>query len=298
MARQHKRRREKRSEQNSDHKGEKHSHHDKRKVLMYDLWANIAFQVVSLFVFAICLGFFFYYLNKGQQIVATWLGFATWVCMGLAAALFAHSWFLSHQSAPAFLLEPEASVIMDTKGVTGNRFWVSYRSGYGDTASPVDVFMFLRIVNLQSVQTQVLKLAVEAKLGDRPWLKLVHIPQVGTQAYFGGDLTHIRRVDLSRTGLDYLLQQRLLQPHEPVRGWAFFEVPGDYSAPNGMTIQYRISITDTAGTSFVYTTAAETLGSKSMLPGGSDAAQPKYLEIREWANISASRIKNYSDPVR
>jgi len=266
---------------------------------MVELFTGLGFQIASVFLFAVFLALLFYFL-KEKPVVAVWCGFGAWASMGLAGALYIHSWLVPRQ-IPATRQEPfhvaiELSMVSDQKGFTGNRFWVAYRSGYGDTVSPVDIPMFIRIVNLQSVPSEISEYKVEMRLGQSEWIKLVNIPVRGNEVFFGSDLTRIRRIDVTPNALDYLLSDRSIQPHETVRGWALFESPTQYFAPMGTEIQYRMTFRDSAGIGSIHMFPVEkTIGPQP--PGSSDTVQSRLLYVKEWRDISAFHQKYYHEPV-
>src|SRR5262249_36093275 len=64
------------------------------------------------------------------------------------------------------------------------------------------------------------------KLGeDGGWIKLNTISLRGREIFFGNDLSHIRRIDMTQNGIDYLLENKAIQPGETIREWALYEVP-------------------------------------------------------------------------
>src|SRR5262249_35873633 len=114
---------------------------------------------------------------------------------------------LQVQDKDAFAFAIELSGVSERKTLSGIHYWVAYESGHGATVSPADIFMFLTLVNLQPVPSTISRLRIEMKLGeDGGWIKLNTIPlRGGHEIFFGNDLSHIRRIDMTQNGIDYLL---------------------------------------------------------------------------------------------
>ncbi len=240
-----------------------------------------------------------HYFKRRSKTIRIGLTLTVWilVAVGLLAAL--GLWRTAPnglRDSDLFAVEVATALVQEEKTLDGARFYLAYRSGHGDTVSPVDVTMFLTVVNLQQDQVMIQSLSVEMNLRGR-WTKLVRLIPRGGEIYFATDGLHkTRRIDVRANGFDYLIQERYIQPRETVRGWAFFEIPGDFKAPQGTEIQYRIMIRDTTGRDFVYTSAVQALGAKPFVPG-SDAAQPMDLHVKEWTDLSKFHKKFYSEPV-
>lgn len=238
-----------------------------------------------------------HYFRKRSRTVRAFLTLAVWILV--VGGLFLASGFWRAKSDDAsepFAVEVETTFVQEHKTLDGARFYLAYRSGYGDTVSPVDVTMFLKVVNLQQTRVMVQSFSVEMNLGGR-WTRLVRLIPRGGEIYFATEGLHkARRIDVRPNGFDYLIQDRYIEPRETVRGWAFFEIPENFKAPLGTGVQYRVKIRDTAGREFVYTSPKEVLGSRPLAPG-SDVAQPRDLHVKEWADLSGYHKKFYSQPV-
>lgn len=197
-----------------------------------------------------------------------------------------------------FFVEIEASVVHERKGFTASRVFIGYRSSYGDTLSPVDVSMFIKLVNLQQVPSMIERLRVEMKLDDSEWIKLVNIPLRGSTVFWAGPegFKKVRKIDPTNS-LDYLLADRPVQPHETIRGWVYLDMPTDYFAGEGTRIQYRVTARDSAGATLVYVTPTSVSTARVAPPGTSDYIQtiPWHI-LPGYADISSFHRKYYSEP--
>jgi hypothetical protein len=256
-------------------------------------------------------GAVWYFLSQKMFHVALWVGFAGFVVFGLVVALFVRNEIIKNETAPAsqirppggearppFFVEIEKAFLEPQKKFEGTRFWLAYKSGYGDTVSPISLTMFLRIVNLQKVPSEIERYVVEMKIGDTAWVKLARMDVREGEVFFAVDgLKRTRRIDVRPNGLDYLLGDKALKPHETVRGWVFYEIPDNYIILDGMSIRYSITVRDTAGVQFSYTPPEETASSKLAPPGTNDAAQSQPWYVREWRDLSSFHQKYFSEPI-
>ncbi len=133
------------------------------------------------------------------------------------------------------------------RGTRSGVFWSTYKSKYGDTMSPAQLAIYIEIINLQNVPAAIDSYSVEALNAQNQWIRLTRV-NVGLGDLFlcfeGGDLRHAKKVD-TKNSFDYLLENKTLPPHEPVKGSAFFELPEDIQ----QTTPYRIHVEDALGMS-------------------------------------------------
>ncbi|HJP93176.1 MAG TPA: hypothetical protein VJ875_14555 [Pyrinomonadaceae bacterium] len=112
----------------------------------------------------------------------------------------------------------------------GSWFWIVINNTEeGDIASPVQVALAFRLVNLKSIPTTIQAYTVEAKNYQDEWVRLATVDVRNNDLYatMGArdldDLTGIK-MNMAHTCFDSLISQPI-PPYTPIRGWAFFQVP-------------------------------------------------------------------------
>lgn len=174
-------------------------------------------------------------------------------------------------------------------------WWVTYRSMYGDTVSPVDALLILRIVNLQDGQSSIQKYSVEVQNQDGSWAHLRRITPLGSTFYNTrekGDLKTAREIDFSRNALDLLIFNRDLAAGATVRGWAFYEAPQNFKPVPSSPIQFRIIIRDSKNDEVTILSASKQNSLGDSLGGG------WFRVTGVTRDISGFHRKRYSEPVR
>jgi hypothetical protein len=200
--------------------------------------------------------------------------------MGLCSALGMAAWRYRKQARAE---QQEAgdgfSVILENKlvsfggdYVTG--FWLEQPGPNGCMLSPAQMVLFFRITNLKPFSTMITHFSVEGSFFNswRPLTKLkIQTGQILWVSRKGLPLTCTRGVpinfpepqgegsllnsriadeDFERacvvelSTLDSAIANRDLVPHQPIRGWAFFQVPDSAS------VNIRVNITDEVGKLF------------------------------------------------
>ena len=235
-------------------------------------------------------------MNKQKLVILS-------AAIGLCLLILIVALIMIRQLSPArpdpFSVEIELAALSEKRGFWGNRFYVGYKSGYGDTLSPADVTMFIKIVNLQQVPSMIERFRVNIKLGDHEWMRLVHLPLRGNSVFWVGPEALQKAIGINpANGLDYLLAEKSIQPHEPIRGWAYLEVPKDYSAPDGTIVQYRVEIQDAAGISFEYSQPGLPATKKTAPPGNSDQIQSMpWLVLPGYRDVSLFHLRYCNQPI-
>lgn len=114
-----------------------------------------------------------------------------------------------------------------------NQFYVTYTTPDGTWLSPVDITMFLRLVNLQSFPTAIQELAFEMKVGNYDWVRLASIWTNTVRLFWVGDTDGLKKCREigTDTALGVLLQNKTLQSHETVRGWVSLDAQKPYLRP-------------------------------------------------------------------
>lgn len=142
---------------------------------------------------------------------------------------------------------------------------VGYNSSHGKTLSPVNVFLYMRLENLQQHPSMIAEYGVEMKSTDGKWVMLKRIDTRPVTLYYIGGVDSPAMVEGVKAGfnnaqvldkkdaLDVQLenQKLLLQPRQPVIGWAAFEYPENTSFTIRFPMDYRVTIKDTLGTKWV-----------------------------------------------
>lgn len=97
--------------------------------------------------------------------------------------------------------------------------------GHGNVVSPINFALYVQIVNMQNVQSQIKAYSVEgAPTSDGPWKMLLRIPVGNGELYGvrGNKLTEVT-VWQHRNDLTSVLTATAFAPHETRFGWVFFE---------------------------------------------------------------------------
>jgi hypothetical protein len=187
--------------------------------------------------------------------------------------------------SPPFYLEVELTLIRDEKSLSETGLWLSHMHEGRQVVSPVDVWMFLRIVNLQSAPSLIDQISIEMQIEDGPWQHLSRMWADSGRAFFAvSGLRRSRWIDFRQSGLDYLAKNHPMAPHEVLRGWLLLSVPGDYRAPVGTAVRYRIIVKDMAGAEFTYLRDREAIGARGI---DLDEAQSKPIVVGKRADMSS-----------
>ena len=147
---------------------------------------------------------------------------------------------------PAFAVAVETSYAGNSRDASQIFFTYTQR-----WISPAPIALFIRIVNLQQVPTNIRLLKVEIlstkhKWFPDSWLEPTHIPDDVALIWVSPLPTPARRLTLIGPRLIPILELRPIQPSETVTGWVLFDVPLEYdSAPQPPV--FRITVRDTAG---------------------------------------------------
>jgi hypothetical protein len=206
----------------------------------------------------------------------SWLRSFLW-SLGVTIVLFIGFYFVVRENAPhntaAYRAEVVGSIYSAQRTLSGFNVWYAHHSKFGETLSPVQLVLCLRIVNRQQVTSVVKDHSVDLQMSDGAMAHLLRMnlqygqlflgpalnPHVGQIVFFSdvrlggepvpqGDI--ISKVDVAGDALDTLLKDHPLSPGETVHGLALFEVPPDAMSSLGKG-QMVITIEDTAGTRFI-----------------------------------------------
>jgi hypothetical protein len=198
---------------------------------------------------------------------------------------------------------------IDVAWVAQGREWmadicVGYNSSHGKTLSPVNIFSYMRLENLQQHPSMISEYGVEMKSTDGKWARLKRIDTRPVILYYIGGVDSPAIVEgvkagfknaqiLDRKdGLDVQLENQkfLLQPRQPVVGWAAFEYPENTSFTIAFPMDFRMTIKDTLGVKWseIVTVGEPNKTSNSVL-------WSKFTFVGQ-EDVSAFHRKSYSDP--
>lgn len=124
--------------------------------------------------------------------------------------------------------------------------WIVYQGAYGNSASPANMALFVRITNIQQKEDTIESITYEALgLNTGRWEKLTHLPLLTSRACYGfGDLQGASMLDFSQNGLDIQLSNRAIKPNESVRGWQLLEYPDGFALSG---VPLRCTVRDILG---------------------------------------------------
>ncbi len=180
-------------------------------------------------------------------------------------------WAYMHSRPPA-AFDAKIGTVVDL----GPLFWVVKEN---QTVCPAPVGLFLDITNLQNFRVMIDDFRVDALDADEKWVTLPHvIIYPGSHLYQNPNPS---RATLVETDLiDQMVENFNLEPHTPLRGWAFFERPFDYPFT-----RFRVTLSDALGT--VYTTAPLTVG------GGKSLQMAKLTTVQGTISDLTTHTINY-----
>jgi hypothetical protein len=104
---------------------------------------------------------------------------------------------------------------------------VGYKHNKEDAATPINVLLWMRIVNMQPVQSKISAYKLQfSESQDGPWktLRPVHIQ--GRQFYMTSSVTNLKKImgyTLDEQDLAHKLSLRTLEPGDKLEGWMAFE---------------------------------------------------------------------------
>jgi hypothetical protein len=118
--------------------------------------------------------------------------------------------------------------------------------------SPVPASLYIRLVNLQSIPSEISLFTVEVELTGQKWifpaswLKAVPVSSRIPLLWMNPPPELARRLTLNGPQLQPILKNGPLEPHKTIRGWMLFDFPSQYDSAVH-PLMYRITVKDTAG---------------------------------------------------
>lgn len=295
----------KRAPQKQSAKKSKHKNQDKHRWRKVAAWV-IPFVTVPVYLTVTAhsvrgvwlavftwVAFFLYFMLMLEWLVwredsqRRWLRIA---CTLLCGAIVGLGFIWMYKTPQPFSVIAAAQLGDTKRGTRSGVFWATYKSKYGDTMSPAQLGIFIEIINLQQVPAIVRAYGVEAiSMKTKAWIRLTRVDVRLGDVFFcfeGQDLNHAKKLDM-QNGLDYLLADKTIPPHDAVRGWAFFELPEDIDPKGPM----RLSVEDASGRTSSQVTGLEPQSAKT------DYIQTADLKLAgEERDISGYHFRFFSDP--
>src|SRR5262249_5310334 len=120
--------------------------------------------------------------------------------------------------------------------------WIIFQGSYGDTASPANMALFIRITNRQPSPASIERIKYEALgLNTGKWHTLVRLPLRYLGCYGFDDLKGARLLDFSQNSFPAQIENRSIAPNQSIRGWDLLEYPDGFQL-SGTPL--RVTITD------------------------------------------------------
>jgi hypothetical protein len=111
-------------------------------------------------------------------------------------------------------------------GLYGNMI-VGYKHNKEDAATPINILLWLRIVNMQPVQSKISAYRLQfSESQNGPWKTLNPVHIQGRQFYMTSSVTNLKKITgytLDEQDLGHKLRLRTLQPGAKLEGWMAFE---------------------------------------------------------------------------
>jgi pimeloyl-ACP methyl ester carboxylesterase len=125
--------------------------------------------------------------------------------------------------------------------------WGVYKTGRGDTVTPIDVLAELLLVNVQKIPASLSSFSVELNT-PQGWMPLKRIPSEDVALYWGS-LTQAKLIKLEPGDIYSELENAEITAGRTIRGTALFEFSNsNYIAqPREHVSDFRFTVKDTAG---------------------------------------------------
>jgi hypothetical protein len=174
----------------------------------------------------------------------------------------------------------------------------TFRSGLGDSVTPVPIALFVRIVNRQSIPSTVDTLRVQVAVGKQSWfggfkwIDTKELPDYLPLYWVNKFPNECKPMQLVGPRLKEVLEKGPIPPHGTVEGWLLLDVPQSYnSAPSPRT--YRLRAKDTENHSAVFVT-------QGPIAGGANVQQNLrgfHVEGDKNVSLGSFTVRHFADPV-
>jgi hypothetical protein len=178
-------------------------------------------------------------------------------------------------------------------------YWVFYRSGYGDTASPVALTIWVSATNPNSIPLGIKNYSLSIKTQNCGWVYLSPIDERAvTAAWTYGGLQNASIHDFHRNGLNVAWSQPI-PAHESVEGWLLFDtkIACDISPPQ--TVQFKLEVTSTLGETFTVLSPERDVSGKANELGTTvgQPHHPSLFHTGKHVDITKFHRKLWSAPI-
>ncbi len=119
--------------------------------------------------------------------------------------------------------------------------YVMFNDSRSNTITPVVASAFIQLTNCSEVAFMIDSFSVEAETGNG-WERIQSIPVEQGHLYWCPNPFEANRCDFGKKYLQNVLSEKLLQPHEAIEGWLFFNIPF-----RGLSTMLRLRVRDTVG---------------------------------------------------
>jgi hypothetical protein len=165
-------------------------------------------------------------------------------------------WKYAESENPPFAVSIESVMKSNTRD--GTPFFAEHGENF---LCPVPLIIFIRIVNLQDIPSEISELKVQIELMPtwwglhKNWLDIALLPgdmpmyaiQKAVKAPF---VTMASSVKFGEYPIESSLKASPLGPHKTLRGWMAFDVPAKFDSL-GNSLNYRVTIRDATGNSLI-----------------------------------------------
>lgn len=167
---------------------------------------------------------------------------------------------------------------------------------HGKTVCPVAAASLVRIINLQEKPVTIDSFFVEMKGDDGQWIKLVIVDGRFGQLLFTrrgkkGSETDYSILSTDGADLTAMLANKAIQPHQPVAGWLFLDVPEDVR----LSKDFRMRIRDAEGREYTQQIKSNAASDEDTLPGGYLRPAGR-VDIHGSTFLKYAELKNLSKP--
>ena len=210
------------------------------------------------------------------------------------------------QAAPEFRVSDNSlafiNLTQSLENTGSGLFWVTYRSSFGDTASPVALAQFMEITNLLPTSETIKSYSVAINTEECGWIDLSPIYIRGARVWFTYEgLEKASLLDFAGNGLDFVLENPI-PPHGTITGWWFFDSKTKCNVPKGSMIQYKVSLKTFTGIEFEYVTPRRLVSNDPGEPGKTEGYTrgPQFVVPpgKPQMDISKFHKRLYSDPIK
>jgi hypothetical protein len=186
------------------------------------------------------------------------------------------------EPTPAYLITCDFSVFSGLHRNVGAVYWMRSADENGNLVIfPANVVLALAITNNREKPSLIRSYSVEMKTNRGVFRKLDKLDARSQQFYLGETSTQASRITNTSAFLDEEINTRVLTPHVPVLGWAYFQYPPDDGS--NYTQEIRLVIEDYDGTTF--TSGSVTIKSSTNL------AQSLRWELAQAENLGLGRFE-------